>query len=105
MSKVPLTSAYSNVSTSNTYGSVAEQDQALISKLVTSDSSIVGKSIRNSISSIGASIQDEIHQGLRFGGENVSLRQLGGTSTIAKSSINLTKNIIGAGVLALPSGV
>ena len=97
---------------SNTYGSVAEHDQAQITKrigsnLSTSDtsSSVLNKSIRDSMTSLGASIQDEIHHGLHFGGENVSIRQLGGTSTITKSSINLMKNLVGAGVLALPSGV
>ena len=46
-----------------------------------------------------------IHNSLSFGGRQVSVRVLGGNSTISKSSFNLIKNLVGAGVLALPSGV
>ena len=67
--------------------------------------SSMAESLRDSIALIGASARDGIYNSLRFGGSRVSVRDLGGSSTISKSSFNLIKNLVGAGVLALPSGV
>jgi hypothetical protein len=105
-----LKSTHSNVSTSDNYGSTTEQDQAQLTSLMGSSASkrssnSIAASIGSSVASLGRSVRDEIHHGLHFGGENVSLRQLGGTSTITSSSANLIKNLVGAGVFALPSGV
>jgi hypothetical protein len=68
-------------------------------------SSSIAESFRDSISSLGLSTRNGIRNSLRFGGKPASIRDLGGSSTIAKSSFNLIKNLVGAGVLALPSGV
>lgn len=65
----------------------------------------IGTSTRSSIANLGMSTRDGIRNSLVFGGSRVSVRDLGGHSTIAKSSFNLVKNLVGAGVLALPSGV
>mmetsp|Transcript_40699 Transcript_40699/g.85505 ORF Transcript_40699/g.85505 Transcript_40699/m.85505 type:complete len:482 (-) Transcript_40699:249-1694(-) len=62
-------------------------------------------SLRDSMRQLGRSARNSIQDSLRFGGRQVSVRDLGGTSTITKSSFNLIKNIVGAGVLALPAGV
>ena len=42
---------------------------------------------------------------LSFGGRQCSIRALGGTATITNEFFNLVKNLVGAGMLALPSGV
>ena len=55
----------------------------------------VGTSLRNSI-------RDSL---LSYGGRRVSIRDLGGRSSLFCCSTNLVKNLVGAGVLALPSGV
>lgn len=57
-------------------------------------------------SSVASSVRDLIvDRALTHSGRPVSVRNFGGTSTITRSSITLVKNIVGAGVLALPSGV
>jgi hypothetical protein len=65
----------------------------------------VRTSFRDSMGYIGLSGLDSIRNSLSFGGKRVSVRDLGGKSTISKSSANLIKNLVGAGVLALPAGV
>jgi Transmembrane amino acid transporter protein len=76
--------------------------------------SSIAQSLRNSIGdglslagSVSSSVRDLIvNHGLsQRSGRSVSLRQLGGQSTITRSSFTLIKNLVGAGVLALPSGV
>lgn len=71
-------------------------------------------SMRNSISdglslagSFSSSVRDLIvNHGLsQSGGRPMSVRQLAGQSTLSRSSFTLIKNLVGAGVLALPSGV
>lgn len=109
--------AYNNQTSDVSYGSILEsealfRDAASSSvsssgprKLKNSTSVSFVASVRDSISSTSANVRDSIRNSLTFGGPNVSIRQLGGSSTIAKSSFNLIKNLVGAGVLALPSGV
>jgi hypothetical protein len=64
-------------------------------------------SFGDSVGSLSKSMRDGIRRSLVLssGGSNVSIRELGGHSTIAKSTFNLIKNLVGAGVLALPNGV
>eukprot|EP00980_Cylindrotheca_fusiformis_P008082 scaffold1722_cov120-Cylindrotheca_fusiformis.AAC.12 len=62
-------------------------------------------SFRDSLAMIGLSARGSVRSSLNFGGKRVSSRDIGGKSTIFNSSANLIKNIVGAGVLALPSGV
>ena len=54
--------------------------------------------------SIRESLRDSLLN-VSGGGLKCSVRDLQGQSTILKSSFNLIKNLVGAGVLALPSGV
>ncbi|CAB9530482.1 Putative sodium-coupled neutral amino acid transporter 11 [Seminavis robusta] len=42
---------------------------------------------------------------LSFGGRQCSVRSTGGTATIATEFFNLVKNLVGAGMLAIPNGV
>lgn len=69
----------------------------------------IGRSFRGSASlagSVTSSVRSLIVDGaLRHPGRPVSVRTLGGHSTISRSSFTLIKNLVGAGVLALPSGV
>ena len=75
------------------------------------NNSIISRlSFRNSIASIShlsGSVRGSLRNSLIgiSGGSKCSVRDLGGQSTISKSSFNLIKNLVGAGVLALPSGV
>jgi hypothetical protein len=62
-------------------------------------------SFGDSVGSISKSMRDGIRRSLVFSGSNVSIRELGGHSTIPKSTFNLIKNLVGAGVLSLPNGV
>ena len=94
------------LTSSDHYGSISEQSgDDHINVLRSKRSSSFGQSIRNSIVGIGSLTRDSIRNSLHYGGKQVSVRDLGGTSTISKSSFNLIKNLVGAGVLALPSGV
>ena len=72
-------------------------------------SSIIVQSFRDVMSSAGSissSVRDMIvDSALTHPGKPVSVRTLGGQSTILRSSFTLIKNLVGAGVLALPSGV
>ena len=76
-------------------------------------SSLIFHSMRNSISdglsyagSMSSSVRDLIvNRGLSHSGRPSSVRQLAGRSTLSRSSFTLIKNLVGAGVLALPSGV
>jgi hypothetical protein len=98
---------YSNVPTKEDYGSISEEAGTSCS------TSIKGQhtrrqssgSLSSSLGSLGASLRDGIHERLRYSGQNVSIHQMGGHSTIPNSSINLIKNLVGSGVFALPSGV
>ena len=61
-----------------------------------------------SLSHLSGSIRESLRDSLlnvSGGGSKCSVRDLQGQSTILKSSFNLIKNLVGAGVLALPSGV
>ena len=61
-----------------------------------------------SLSHLSGSIRESLRDSLlnvSGGGSKCSVRDLQGQSTIFKSSFNLIKNLVGAGVLALPSGV
>lgn len=60
---------------------------------------------RDSIGYIGQSAGHSIRDGLSFGGQRVSSRDIGGRSSTFKSSMNLIKSVVAAGVLALPAGV
>jgi len=51
------------------------------------------------------SVRDTISTALNFGGSPCSVRDVGGKATIPNEVLNLVKNIVGAGALALPSGV
>ncbi|KAL7553015.1 hypothetical protein ACHAWF_016261 [Thalassiosira exigua] len=57
-----------------------------------------GFSFRKSVRSLS-------HKSFRLSGKPCSVRALGGTATVPTQTFNLSKNIIGAGVLALPSGI
>jgi hypothetical protein len=70
-----------------------------------SSASSIAVSFRDSFRHLGSSTRNSIRESLRYGGRRVSIRDLGGSSTIPNSSFNLIKNLVGAGVLALPSGV
>jgi hypothetical protein len=63
------------------------------------------QSFGDSVGSISKSMRDGLRRSLVFSGSNVSIRELGGHSTIPKSTFNLIKNLVGAGVLSLPNGV
>ena len=52
-----------------------------------------------------SSVRDTISTAFHFGGSPCSVRDVGGTATIPNEVLNLVKNIVGAGALALPSGV
>ena len=62
-------------------------------------------SFGDSVGSLSKSMRDGIRRSLVFSGSNVSIRELGGHSTLPKSTFNLIKNLVGAGVLSLPNGV
>lgn len=62
-------------------------------------------SLKSLVESVGSSVRDGVERTLHFGGKNVALGRTEGNSTVAKSSVNLIKNVVGAGVLTLPSGV
>ena len=63
----------------------------------------------SSLGSGKGSFRDSVHSfsrtSFRLPGEACSVRDLGGRATVSTQVFNLTKNIIGAGVLALPSGI
>jgi hypothetical protein len=64
------------------------------------------RGVMSSAGSVSSSVRDIIVDGaLNHPGKPVSVRTLGGQSTILRSSFTLIKNLVGAGVLALPSGV
>jgi len=52
--------------------------------------------------SIGEAI---VNSTMRFGGKLSSSRHFGGSSTMSNEILNLVKNIVGCGVLSLPSGI
>lgn len=62
-------------------------------------------SFRDSVGDIALSFRDSLQNSLSFGGSMVSVRDMGGQSSIPKSTANLIKNLVGAGVLALPAGL
>eukprot|EP00934_Nitzschia_sp_Nitz4_P005942 Nitzschia sp. Nitz4//scaffold16_size188269//49272//50926//NITZ4_001782-RA/size188269-augustus-gene-0.75-mRNA-1//1//CDS//3329538490//5932//frame0 len=93
--------------TENNYGSIPDDegsDPPLTTREMQQRRSSAG-SIASLVNSVGSSVRESVHRGLHYGGENVSIIQMEGDSTITNSSFNLIKNLVGAGVLALPSGV
>jgi hypothetical protein len=78
------------------YGAVGEDG---------SSGSFRSHSFGDSVGSLSKSIRDGLRRSLVLSGSNVSIREIGGNSTIPKSTFNLIKNLVGAGVLALPNGV
>lgn len=52
-----------------------------------------------------SSVRDTISKAFQFGGSPSSVRDVPGTATVPNEILNLVKNIVGAGALALPSGV
>jgi hypothetical protein len=95
------------------YGSIHTVDDDIG---ITSSSSSVGhfvdtgsvsrRSLGDSMASLSSSLRGGLRDSLVFsGGSRCSIRDLSGNSTMSKSSFNLIKNLVGAGVLALPSGV
>ena len=93
----------SSSNSSNIYGSIHVDD--FQTRLESYNGIQRSHSLGDSIASITSSVRDGIQESLNFSGNNCSIRELGGHSTISKSTFNLIKNLVGAGVLALPSGV
>ena len=88
------------------YGSLRPQDleeRSSSERLQRRRSSLA--ELGDSLASIGTSMRNGLRGSLVFSGSNCSIRELGGNSTISKSTFNLIKNLVGAGVLSLPSGV
>lgn len=51
------------------------------------------------------SVRETVNSVFSFAGSPCSVRDVGGTATIPNEILNLVKNIVGAGALALPGGV
>jgi amino acid permease len=52
-----------------------------------------------------SSVRDTISKAFQFGGTPSSVRDVKGSATMPNEVLNLVKNIVGAGALALPNGV
>jgi amino acid permease len=63
------------------------------------------QSQRQSLRSVRESVRMLIHASLVFDGAACSVRDFGGNATIPSEVANLTKNVIGAGVLSLSGGI
>jgi hypothetical protein len=94
------------------YGSIHNVDDIGITSSLSSvghfvdTGSVSRRSLGDSMASFSSSVRCGLRDSLVFsGGSRCSIRDLSGNSTISKSSFNLIKNLVGAGVLALPSGV
>jgi len=61
--------------------------------------------IRKVSSLSSGSIRDLLNSSLRLDGALCSSVHLGGTATVSNEIFNLIKNIVGCGVLSLPSGI
>ncbi|CAJ1955189.1 unnamed protein product [Cylindrotheca closterium] len=62
-------------------------------------------SFGDSAGGMARSLTESLRNSLSYDGERVSIRDMGGQSSIPKSTANLIKNLVGAGVLALPAGL
>lgn len=106
MTKEVASDKVSLLETGTNYGSINKENERVVSWGASVENAIAssGRLRMSSIMSSNDSVEDSLSYSLRSS-QHVSIREHTGQSNIANSSFNLIKNLVGAGVLALPSGV
>jgi hypothetical protein len=106
----------STASTASTYGAISsteDEEEELILQGAEYDEDGDDESVLEKDRNIHFNRQDGIISTIRmtvcsvmvFGGDNASVRELAGQASVTSEVFNISKNLVGAGVLSLPGGM